>query len=73
MEEKKTIEQWKLELLPQPKDKRGWGPQEELKAGSKDWLYNSAKMLHKWAVGEEMTKEEFEAGLQRAATHYVRN
>jgi hypothetical protein len=57
---RKTIEQWKLELLPQPRSSLGWSPQEELKVGSKDWLYNSAKILNKWAIGEELTKEEFE-------------
>lgn len=82
--EKKTIEQWKEELLPSPQDwkklkeplrekYRGvWMPGEELRAGSKDWLFNSAKILKHWAVGEELTKEEFEAGLEEAAVHYVR-
>jgi hypothetical protein len=82
--ELKTIEEWKKELLPYPKEwqklpegKRQyfegvWMPGEETKAGSKDWLYNSAKILKRWAVGEEMTKEEFEAGLAESAVHYVR-
>ncbi|RTK98736.1 MAG: hypothetical protein EKK57_11205 [Proteobacteria bacterium] len=87
---KKTIEEWKEELLPKPMlwktyqhvtdtstkfrrelNKGRWLPGEEARVGSKDWLFNSAKILNKWAVGEEMTKEEFEAGLDRAATHYV--
>ena len=89
-DEKKTIEQWKEELLPKPTmwktlqhvtdsstrfrrdlNKGRWLPGEELRSGSKDWLYNSAKILNKWAVGEELTKEEFEAGLEKAANHYV--
>lgn len=68
----KTIEQLKLELLPQPKNpKIGWQRGEELGV-SKDWLFNSAKQLHKWAVGEEMTEEEFKQKLKEAAEHYVR-
>lgn len=68
----KTIEQLKKELLPQPKDpKKGWQRGEELGV-SKDWLFNSAKQLHNWAVGEEMTEEQFKQGLEKAAQHYVR-
>jgi len=82
--ELKTIEQWKKELLPSPQDWKKlkeparsryedvWMPGEELRNPSKDWLFNSAKILKKWAVGEEMTLEEFEAGLAEAAVHYVR-
>lgn len=82
---RKTVEQWKLELLPQPQQwksmdarthyrtKGRWQPGEEAKAGSKDWLYNSAARLHKWVVGEELTKEEFLKALDDASKHFVRN
>ena len=71
-QELKTIEQWKKELLPQPRDpKKGWQPGEEL-GYSKDWLFNSAKIMMKWAVGEEVPKEDFEAALEMAANEYVR-
>lgn len=82
--ERKTIEQWKEELLPTPQDWKKlpepartanagqWMFGEELRVGSKDWLFNSAKILKRLAVGEELTKEEFEAGLEEAAVHYVR-
>lgn len=70
--EKQTIEYWKRELLPRPKSPTGrWAPQEELNY-SKDWLFNSAKQLFKWAVGEEMTKDEFVSALEQAAVHYIR-
>ena len=68
----KTVEQLKSELLPQPKDiKKGWQRGEELGV-SKDWLFNSAKQLFKWAVGEEMTEEQFKQCLKEASEHYVR-
>jgi hypothetical protein len=64
---KASIQQYKQNI-----NKGKWMPGEEIHAQSKDWLYNSAKVLNKWVVNEEMTKQEFLAGLEKAATHYVR-
>lgn len=35
----------------------------------KSWLFNSAKVLNKWAIGEPLTEEEFDVGIKRAADH----
>jgi len=35
----------------------------------KTWLFNSAKMLNKWAIGEELTEEQFDAGIEKALNH----
>lgn len=69
--EKRTIEYWKSQLLPQPKNGKFWTAGESLR-DSKDWLYNSAKMLKKWVNGEEVTELEFKLALEAAASHYVR-
>jgi hypothetical protein len=69
--EKRTIEYWKVKLLPQPKNGKFWTAGEALR-DSKDWLYNSTKMLKGWANGEEVTELEFKLALDAASIHYVR-
>lgn len=31
------------------------------------WLHRGAKIFHKWAIGEEVTRTEYVAGLTKAA------
>lgn len=38
----------------------------------KSWLFNSAKVLNGWAVGEVLTEEEFDAGIEKSANHTPR-
>lgn len=60
--EKKTVEEWKELKFPTAKTLKDL-------IKNKTWLFDSAKQLHKWPVGEEMTEEEFDKAIEEAANH----
>lgn len=57
---KHTHEYWKEIKYPEPKQ---WHL-------SKNWLYQSAKIMNKWEDGEEMSEEEFSLALEKASEHH---
>jgi len=61
----KTVEEWKDIKFPATNSM-----QEMIKA--KSWLFDSAKALHKWVIGEELSEEEFDKAISIASQHYVR-
>lgn len=63
--ERKTVEEWKELKFPPTKTLQ------EMIA-TRAWLFDSAKQLYRWPVGEEMTEEEFDKAISSAADHYVR-
>ena len=76
----KTIEEWRAEKLPviyfmgpdgQPLRNRDGEARIDFYK-DKSWLFDSAKKLAKWATNEPVTEEEFDAALNRAAGHYIR-
>jgi len=81
--ETKTLEEWRALKMPVVYFKKEPGKVRSLDGGminyaqggeidffnDKTWLYNSAKVLNKWASGEVLTEEEFDAGIDRAANH----
>lgn len=81
----KTLEEWRAEKMPvvyfkKPASKIsvmagighvGYESGLEIDFyNDKSWLFNSAKVLNKWALGEVLTEEEFDAGIKRAAEHF---
>ena len=83
MKEIKTIEEWREIKMPIVYFKRQPSRVKTLEGGEisftaengidfyndKSWLFNSAKILNKWAIGESLTEEEFDAGIEKAAKH----
>jgi len=81
--ETKTLEEWRELKMPVVYFKRVPGMVKSLEGGmikfnpgseidfynDKSWLFNSAKTLNKWALGEVLTEEEFDAGIKKAAEH----
>lgn len=60
----KTIEQWAEEKFP-----FAITLQDLIK--NKRWLFESAKQLHRWPSGLELTEEEFDEAISIAEGHHV--
>lgn len=71
--EKKTLESWREQKMPiqyfPGKFNTLTGEPSIDFYKDKSWLFESAKMLNKWATGEELTEQEFDAGVSKALGH----
>lgn len=57
---KQKHELWKLEKFPEPKQ---WHL-------SKNWLYQSAKILKGWEENQEVSEQEFDDAINEASIHH---
>lgn len=74
VQETKTLEEWRELKMPVKYFEGRFNSISGEKMidfyNDKSWLFNSARVLNKWAVGEILTEEEFDKGIDRAVNHY---
>ena len=70
----KSIDEWREQKMPRVYFEGKFnfidGSQMIDYTKDKGWLFDSAKMLNGWAIGEVLTEAEFDAGIKKAADHY---
>ena len=73
VKETKTLEEWRSIKMPVKYFEGIFNPITGEQAidfySDKSWLFNSAKVLNKWAVGEVLSEEEFDEGVSKASNH----
>ena len=70
----KTLEEWRALKMPVKHVEKmftnAFVPTPSIDIyNDKSWLFESAKILNKWAQGEELTEEQFDKGVQKALGH----
>ena len=57
----------------EPLARKGTAEQLQQRLGTPAWLFAAAQAKFRWAVGQELTEEEYRAAVEAAAREVIRN